>query len=219
MLIFLKLLSILSIGAVLDNGIFGKAKNKLGNVVLFVWKGINAARSYVIPTNPNTTSQKAQRNLMKQMVSYAQVVLIPFIHKYLNPFAVKMSGYNLFIQRNRNANFPGTQWINKVYTVGSLPVPSGLEFFDGPSGNVSWNDAMLPPGLLPTDLVCTIVNKQDGSFKLLKDNVMVSAGIIPMPNVLSDTDKVVLFTYRESNGIVTTVSTAAECPYAGSSTP
>lgn len=214
MLILLKLLSILCLGAVLDNGIFGKAKNKLGNVVLFIWKGINAARSYVIPKNPDTESQKAQRSLMKQMVSYAQVVLIPFIHKYLNPFAVKMSGYNLFIQRNRNANFPGTEWINKVYTVGSLPVPSQLEFSDGSNGKVSWNSSTLPPGLLPTDLVCTIVNKQDGSFKLLKDNVMVSAGFIPIPNFLNETDKVVLFTYRESNGIVTTVSTAAECTYA-----
>ena len=213
MLIFLKLLSVLCIGAVLDNGIFGKAKNKLGNVVLFVWKGINAARSYVIPKNPDTESQKAQRSLMKQMVSYAQIVLIPFIHKYLNPFAVKMSGYNLFIQRNRNANFPGTEWINKVYTVGSLPVPSQLEFSDGSNGKVSWNSSTLPPGLLPTDLVCTIVNKQDGSFKFLKDNVMVSAGFIPIPNYLDETDKVVLFTYRESNGIVTTVSTAAECSY------
>ena len=209
----------LCIGAVLDNGIFGKAKNKLGNVVLFVWKGINAARSYVIPTNPNTTSQKAQRNLMKQMVSYAQVVLIPFIHKYLNPFAVKMSGYNLFIQRNRNANFPGTEWIKKVYTVGSLPVPSQLEFSHGPHGEVSWNSSTLPPGLLPTDLVCTIANKEDGSFKLLKDNVMVSAGSIPIPFVLSNNDEVVLFTYRESKGIVTTVSTAAECQYAGSIAP
>ena len=214
MLILLKLLSMLCLGAVLDNGIFGKAKNKLGNVVLFVWKGINAARSYVVPKNPDTESQKAQRSLMKQMVSYAQIVLIPFIHKYLNPFAVKMSGYNLFIQRNRNANFPGTEWINKVYTVGSLPVPSQLEFFDGANGKVSWNSSTLPPGLLPTDLVCTIVNKQDGSFKLLKDNVMVSAGFIPIPNNLFETDKVVLFTYRESNGIVTTVSTAAECSYA-----
>ena len=213
MLILLKLLTMLCIGAVLDNGIFGKAKNKLGNVVLFVWKGINAARSYVVPKNPDTESQKAQRNLMKQMVSYAQIVLIPFIHKYLNPFAVKMSGYNLFIQRNRNANFPGTEWINKVYTVGSLPVPSQLEFSDGPNGKVSWNSSTLPPGLLPTDLVCTIVNKIDGSFKFLKDNVMVSAGSIPIPNDLYESDTVFLFTYRESNGIVTTVSTAALCLY------
>lgn len=214
MLILLKLLTMLCIGAVLDNGIFGKAKNKLGNVVLFMWKGINAARSYVIPKNPDTESQKAQRSLMKQMVSYAQIVLIPFIHKYLNPFAVKMSGYNLFIQRNRNANFPGTEWIKKVYTVGSLPVPSQLEFSNGANGQVTWNGLTLPPGLLPTDLVCTIVNKEDGSFKLLKDNVMVSAGTISIPNVLSETDKVFLFTYRESNGIVTTVSTADECSYA-----
>ena len=207
MLIFLKLLSVLCIGAVLDNGIFGKAKNKLGNVVLFVWKGINAARSYVIPKNPDTESQKAQRSLMKQMVSYAQIVLIPFIHKYLNPFAVKMSGYNLFIQRNRNANFPGTEWINKVYTVGSLPNPTDIGYDHSVPTKVNWNHLSLPPGLLSTDYMCIIVDKEDGSFIQLKDNVLLSAGTLILSTPINATDKVYAFVYRQTNGIVSAVST------------
>lgn len=207
MLIFLKLLSVLTLGAVLDNGIFGKAKNKLGNVVLFVWKGINAARSYVIPANPNTTSQKAQRNLMKQMVSYAQVVLIPFIHKYLNPFAVKMSGYNLFIQRNRNANFPGTEWNEKIFTVGSLPNPTDIAYDSTARTIVGWNNTALPPGLLSTDYMCIIVDKEDGSFIQLKDNVLLSAGHLSLSTPINPTDTVYAFVYRQTNGIVSAVST------------
>ena len=207
MLIFLKLLSVLCIGAVLDNGIFGKAKNKLGNVVLFVWKGINAARSYVIPKNPDTESQKAQRLLMKQMVSYAQIVLIPFIHKYLNPFAVKMSGYNLFIQRNRNANFPGTTWNKKIFTVGSLPNPTNIGYDLVEPTQVNWITSPLPPGLLLTDYMCIIVNKEDGSFIQLKDNVLLSAGKIFLSHPINATDTVYAFVYRQTNGIVSAVST------------
>lgn len=207
MLIFLKLLSVLTLGAVLDNGIFGKAKNKLGNVVLFVWKGINAARSYVIPTNPNTESQKAQRSLMKQMVSYAQIVLIPFIHKYLNPFAVKMSGYNLFIQRNRNANFPGTEWNEKIFTVGSLPNPTDIGYSVSNRTKVNWNNTALPPGLLSTDYMCIIVDKEDGSFSQMKDNVLLSAGTLTLSTPINGTDKAYAFVYRQTNGIVSAVST------------
>ena len=210
MLILLKLLTMLCIGAVLDNGIFGKAKNKLGNVVLFVWKGINAARSYVVPKNPDTESQKAQRNLMKQMVSYAQIVLIPFIHKYLNPFAVKMSGYNLFIQRNRNANFPGTTWNKKVYTVGSMPLPLNIHWTYGSNCEVYWDISGIPPGLSLNDYMCVIINNSDGSFKKLKDNVIVASSSISFGSELSESDKVYAFSYRESNGVVTNVATTIE---------
>lgn len=208
MLIFLKLLSVLSLGAVLDNGIFGKAKNKLGNVVLFVWKGINAARSYVIPANPNTQSQIAQRSLMKQMVSYAQIVLIPFIHKYLNPFAVKMSGYNLFIQRNRKANFPGTTWHNKIFTVGSLPLPNLLNFPIQGVQTVAWEGLELTPGLLPTDFVACLMNNKNGDFVSIVDEVPITAGILNLPLAPSKDFELFFFSYRKQNGVVTSVATS-----------
>ena len=42
-----------------------KASGKLGDaLVYFNWKGINCVRSYVIPANPQSTAQLAQRNHM-----------------------------------------------------------------------------------------------------------------------------------------------------------
>jgi len=46
---------LLSLGA---SGAIGKS------LVFFPWKGIDAVREYVIPTNPKSTKQQAQRNLL-----------------------------------------------------------------------------------------------------------------------------------------------------------
>ena len=46
------------------------ARGKLANtLVFFPWKGIDAVREYVIPTNPRTVAQTAQRDLMTATVS------------------------------------------------------------------------------------------------------------------------------------------------------
>jgi hypothetical protein len=42
------------------------ASQQLGkSLVFFNWKGLDVVREYVIPTNPNTTSQQTQRNFLK----------------------------------------------------------------------------------------------------------------------------------------------------------
>lgn len=46
------------------------ATQQLGKtIVFFNWKGLNVARTYVIPANPNTTPQQTQRNLIKAAVT------------------------------------------------------------------------------------------------------------------------------------------------------
>jgi len=48
-------------GPLMSLGASGKLADTL---VYFPWKGINAVRSYVVPANPQTTEQQAQRALM-----------------------------------------------------------------------------------------------------------------------------------------------------------
>lgn len=49
--------------AIINSLVFGKAKNKIGNVVLFVTKGQTVARDYnAAPVNPQTPLQTAKRN-------------------------------------------------------------------------------------------------------------------------------------------------------------
>lgn len=49
--------------AIINSLVFGKAKNKIGNVVLFVTKGQTVARDYnAAPLNPRTSLQTDKRN-------------------------------------------------------------------------------------------------------------------------------------------------------------
>lgn len=50
---------LLSLGA---SGAIGKA------IVYFPWKGLDAAREYVVPSNPNTAAQAAQRGYLRDCV-------------------------------------------------------------------------------------------------------------------------------------------------------
>lgn len=50
---------LLSLGA---SGAIAKA------IVFFSWKGLNVAREYVVPANPNTTAQQTQRGWLKEAV-------------------------------------------------------------------------------------------------------------------------------------------------------
>lgn len=52
-----------NIMAIINSLVFGKAKNKIGNVVLFVTKGQTVARDYnAAPLNPRTSLQTDKRN-------------------------------------------------------------------------------------------------------------------------------------------------------------
>jgi len=47
-----------------------RASGKLANaLVYFGWKGLNVVRSYVVPTNPDTTLQQTQRGYLTTMVA------------------------------------------------------------------------------------------------------------------------------------------------------
>lgn len=46
------------------------ASGKIGNaIVFFPWKGVNAAREYVVPANPKTTPQQTQRGYVTDAVA------------------------------------------------------------------------------------------------------------------------------------------------------
>lgn len=209
--ILINLISLLLVGAVLEGGIFGKARNKLGNVVLFVWKGINAARSYAIPSNPNSTSQQTQRGIMKSMITYCQASLIPLIHKYWDPFAVQMSGYNLFIKTNRKPGTGQVAWTDHIITKGSLPNVTVSAPLTTTSTHLDWDSESLPPGVLSSDKFGVVLEKDDGSFQVIKDNVLLSAETILLGSfsIVVGT-KYYYFTYREVDGTVTHVSNSTK---------
>lgn len=87
--------------AVIKQGILGGFQNKIGNVVGTSWKGIAVMKSLPVSVaNPRTAGQVEQRSKFKQVSIFAGTLLAVIIKPLWDRFSQKMSGYNMFIQRN-----------------------------------------------------------------------------------------------------------------------
>ena len=88
---------------VIRRGILGGFSNRVGNVVGSSWKGIATMR--VLPlsvSNPRTAAQINVRENFSGITKLASALLTSIVKPLNDRFAVRMSGYNLFIQRNKN---------------------------------------------------------------------------------------------------------------------
>lgn len=87
--------------ATIKQGILGAFSGKVGSVVGSSWKGIPVMKS--LPpsvANPKTAGQVLQRGKMGQCVAFSSPVLADVIKPLNDRFASRMSGFNLFTQRN-----------------------------------------------------------------------------------------------------------------------
>jgi len=86
---------------VIPSFLIGSMSGKAGNAVAAVWKGIQYIRQHVIPTNPNTVDQQAQRARFSLIVSWWHA-LSEAVVAYLDILAEGQgqSGFNLFQSRN-----------------------------------------------------------------------------------------------------------------------
>lgn len=153
----------------LNAGLFGEVRNKIGGVIFSNWKGINTAREYKVPANPQSVAQTAQRTKFAAIVSLAQALLGTLIVTFWNPFAVKMSGFNAFIKSVfPNVTSAGLITADCKVTSGTLeslglvPTPS----YDNATGNmvIDWNGNVSGNGELTDDVNLLIVNKNDNSI-------------------------------------------------------
>lgn len=132
--------------AKLLQGILGGISGGVGNVVGGSWKGIAYIRTYPLSVSqPNTAAQLTQRSKMTEAVAFAKLFLVKIIKPLNDRFAVHMSGYNLFIQRNV-ALFDGLPAVYLplvVFSEGSL---TGVENLEAVGANadadvtVTWDD-------------------------------------------------------------------------------
>lgn len=89
---------------IIRRGILGGFSNRVGNVVGSSWKGIATMR--VLPlsvANPRTAAQINVRKNFSGITQMASELLTSIVKPLNDRFAVRMSGYNLFIQRNSKA--------------------------------------------------------------------------------------------------------------------
>lgn len=87
--------------AIIKQGILGGFSGKVGSVCGTSWKGIGVMKSLPLSVaNPKTTGQVTQRNAMSSVVLLAKLLLGSLIKILWDRFAVKMSGFNAFVQAN-----------------------------------------------------------------------------------------------------------------------
>lgn len=88
----------------INRGILGGFSGKVANIIGGSWKGIAYMRSQPLSVaQPNTAAQVNQRASFENLVDLAKASLLLIIHPLWNRLAVKMSGYNFFIQQNKLA--------------------------------------------------------------------------------------------------------------------
>jgi hypothetical protein len=111
--------------------IFSDIRNKLGdNVVFSMWKGRQYFRSYVVPANPNSLAQKANRAHMAALVAQYQTVIkvTPADVIAWNAAALSqlISGYNRFIKGMRGVVISALTLAHATFTMhidsSALPV-------------------------------------------------------------------------------------------------
>ena len=94
------------------------------SVVYFPWKGVNAVREYVVPMNPRTEAQRAQRLHMTHAVAewhnaaYSAEDVIAW-NRYAGVLAKIMAGFNAFCRVFIKEEILTNVWerIHGVYTV------------------------------------------------------------------------------------------------------
>ncbi len=141
----------------ITQGILGGVAGKVGPVVGFNWKGIDALRSYVIPSNPQTTSQQNNRTVFAQLVAIGRGLLGSVLQPFWDPFANKQSGFNRFIGVNKKAM--GASFDPSLMKVaeGSLESTTiSSVTLTGTTVDFAWND--IPSGNgLATDVANLVV--------------------------------------------------------------
>jgi len=94
------------------SALLADARNKIGDVVFSKWKGVNYVRTRVVPANPKTANQVAQRNALTLCVA-SWKNLVSAVRSEWDRYAKgkNLSGFNAFCSANiadeRIANWLG----------------------------------------------------------------------------------------------------------------
>lgn len=116
---------------VIKQGILGGFSGKVANVVGSSWKGIAVIKALPLSVaNPRTAAQTTNRDQFTQVVAFAIAILVSTVKPLLDRIAVKMSGYNFFVQLNKDL-FDDTGLITPADLVISQGTVEGVDTFAG----------------------------------------------------------------------------------------
>ncbi len=163
----------------LNSGITGPIYGKVGGVVGFNWKGVNAIRSYAIPANPQTSLQQAERSKFAFIVHVAKIILATVIQPFWDPFASGMSGWNLFTRKNRLVVTSDGDYQNIIAAFGDLePETITSATYDASTGNchISWSQSGLGNGQDDDDSCLLVIDSANNVAFFTSTNAPRSDG-------------------------------------------
>lgn len=154
----------------IKQGILGGVSGKVGGVIGTSWKGIAVLRTTPLSVaNPRTNGQVVQRAKMKLNATVASSILAEIVKPLWDRFAVKMSGYNAFVQANQAA-FPGADLVDLakyVISKGKMAPVANVTatWHAGTEGlSVAW-DATLPDAYsAATDKIYILIMDKTGGI-------------------------------------------------------
>lgn len=156
--------------AVLKSGILGGVSGSIGNVTGSSWKGIAVLRTKPLSVaNPNTPAQQAVRTPWASLTKLGSSITGVILQPVWNGIASKMSGYNMFLQKNAQLAFsPLGDFLYDRLTVSPGTLPSVAVSVDelASASSMSFNVATALPSVqaLPTDKLYAVVVDKDGVY-------------------------------------------------------
>ena len=198
---------------IIKRGILGGFSNKVGNVVGSSWKGIATMR--VLPlsvANPRTASQVAVRTAFSKITALASAGLTGFVKPLNDRFAVRMSGYNRFIQLNTNAfdasgDFVPENLVISQGRLGETPITE-VTINLGSGVVVKWSPTPSGALQLSTDLAYAVVVSENGELlgvSSAEQDRAVGDVSITAPDVTEDS--VIYLAFLRSDGTEVSTST------------
>jgi len=167
----------------ITGNILGDMVGQLGKkIVAFQWKGIDCFRSYVVPANPNTLEQQAQRTLFAGVVALAVMFLDAIINVYWNKFAVKMTSFNAFIKYNLKSMTSSTDFDKIIMTKGALHI-GAISSCGAVSANVviEFDPSLSGSGKADDNVMAAVFDEDTFSLYLAAAAVERSTGTITVP--------------------------------------
>lgn len=156
--------------AVIKSGILGGLSGSIGNVTGSSWKGVPVLRTKPLSVaNPNTPAQQAVRTPWASLTKLGSSITGVILQPVWNGIASKMSGYNLFLQKNAQLAFSSLgDFVPMGLSVspGTLPsVPVTVDELASPTV-MSFNIATALPSVqaLATDKLYAVVVDSDGVY-------------------------------------------------------
>jgi hypothetical protein len=181
---------------IIAQGILGAISGRVGPVVGGSWKGIAYLRGYQPQVaQPNTAAQVAQKSKMRGAVDLAKSLLTQIIKPLNDRWAVRMSGYNLWVSRNIEAfsSLGVPDPLELIMSEGSL-TPTLIDFVTVTDGSttikVDWTDNTGTGTALATDEAYIV------AFNQTANDFAFSSGLVAR----SESNAIFDFTERVTAG-------------------